>query len=89
MLARSRKSKILSPLRGRTFRRIFVGSGLAMLADQLFFIALTLLVLEVAEPGLQLGSVLAAALETLFLSAGDLVVVAAVVGASGRELLRF
>lgn len=32
-----------------------------MLADQMFFIALTLLVLEVAGPGLQLGSVLAVA----------------------------
>ncbi|MBA2691939.1 MAG: MFS transporter [Rubrobacter sp.] len=61
MFAKFGKSKMLSPLRGRAFRRVFAGSGLAMLADQMFFIALTLLVLDVAGPGLQLGSVLAVA----------------------------
>lgn len=61
MFAKLGKSKIAAPLRGRAFRRVFAGEGLAVLADQMFFIALTLLVLEVAGPGLQLGSVLAVA----------------------------
>jgi MFS family permease len=45
------------PLKGR----LFVGEGLAVLADQMFLVALTLLVLRIAGPGLELGSVLAAA----------------------------
>ncbi|MDQ3508848.1 MAG: MFS transporter [Actinomycetota bacterium] len=61
MFAKIWKSKIAAPLRGRAFRRVFAGEGLAVLADQMFFIALTLLVLDVAGPGLQLGSVLAVA----------------------------
>jgi MFS family permease len=49
------------PLRDRLFRRLFYGEGLAVLADQMFLVALTLLVLRIAGPGLELGSVLAAA----------------------------
>jgi MFS family permease len=49
------------PLKDRLFRRLFVGEGVALLADQMFLISLTLLVLEVAGPGPQLGSVLAVA----------------------------
>lgn len=49
------------PLKDRHFRRLFAGEGIALLADQMFLIALTLLVLEVAGPGYQLGSVLAVA----------------------------
>ena len=49
------------PLKDRLFRRLFVGEGVALLADQMFLISLTLLVLEVAGPGAQLGSVLAVA----------------------------
>jgi MFS family permease len=48
-------------LKDRLFRRLFVGEGVALLADQMFLISLTLLVLEVAGPGAQLGSVLAVA----------------------------
>ncbi|MGI8649364.1 MAG: MFS transporter [Rubrobacter sp.] len=51
----------MKPLSGRAFGRVFAGESLAMLADQMFFIALTLLVLQVAGPGLALGSVLAVA----------------------------
>lgn len=61
MFMRIRKLEILRPLSGRAFRRVWAGESLAMLADQMFFIALTLLVLEVAGPGLALGSVLAVA----------------------------
>lgn len=50
-----------TPLKDRLFRRLFLGENLAMLADQMFLIALTLLVLRVAGPGAQLGSVLAVA----------------------------
>lgn len=49
------------PLKHRLFRRLFAGEGIALLADQMFLIALTLLVLEVAGPGPQLGGVLAVA----------------------------
>lgn len=50
-----------TPLKDRLFRRLFLGENLAMLADQMFLIALTLLVLRVAGPGAELGSVLAVA----------------------------
>lgn len=49
------------PLKDRLFRRLFAGEGIALLADQMFLIALTLLVLKVAGSGAQLGSVLAVA----------------------------
>lgn len=61
MFGRLKKVELFVPLAGRAFRRVFAGGALALLADQMFFIALTLLVLEVAGPGLALGSVLAVA----------------------------
>src|SRR3712207_9386242 len=45
----------------RSFRRLFVGEGIAVFADQMLMVALTLLALRVAGPGFALGSVLAGA----------------------------
>src|SRR3712207_429562 len=45
----------------RSFRRLFVGEGIAVFADQMLMVALTLLALRVAGPGFALGSVLAVA----------------------------
>src|SRR3712207_6985945 len=42
----------------RSFRRLFVGEGIAVFADQMLMVALTLLALRVAGPGFALGSVL-------------------------------
>lgn len=50
-----------APLRLPDFRWLFAGGGLALLADQMFFVALTLLVTEQAGVGAQLGGVLTAA----------------------------
>ncbi|WP_162924392.1 hypothetical protein [Rubrobacter indicoceani] len=61
MFARFGKPEVLKPFSGRAFRRVFAAESLAMLADRMFFIALRPLVLEVAEPGLALGPVLAVA----------------------------
>lgn len=61
MIGRLLSLPLWRPLRDRTFRRLFLGEGLALLADHAFFIALTLLVLEVAGPGAALGAVLAVA----------------------------
>ncbi len=49
------------PLKVRTFRRLWIGASVSMLADQAFLVALTWLVLEVAGPGAGLGAVLAVA----------------------------
>jgi MFS family permease len=43
------------------FRRLWIGAGLSMLADQAFLVALTWLVLGVAGAGVELGTVLAVA----------------------------
>lgn len=59
MLGRLRKLRLLRPLEGRSFRRLWLGQGLSLLADQTFFVALTLLVSQVAGVGVELGSVLA------------------------------
>lgn len=61
MIGRLLGLSLWRPLKDRLFRRLFVGEGVALLADQMFLISLTLLVLEVAGPGPQLGSVLAVA----------------------------
>jgi MFS family permease len=49
------------PLEARSFRRLWTGAGLSMLADQAFLVALTWLVLRVAGSGAELGLVLAVA----------------------------
>lgn len=59
IVGRIRKAAIWRPLEHKPFRRLFVGEGLSLLADQAFFVALTLLVVRSAGPGLELGSVLA------------------------------
>ena len=51
----------LAPLKIVTFRRVWVGTSLAMLADQAFLISLTWLVLRITESGVALGTVLAVA----------------------------
>jgi MFS family permease len=49
------------PLKARSFRRLWAGAGLSMLADQAFLVALTWLVLRVTGSGAELGLVLAVA----------------------------
>jgi len=49
------------PIRLPGFRRLFAGEGIAVFADQMLMVALTLLALWVAGPGFALGSVLAVA----------------------------
>ena len=49
------------PLDARSFRRLWAGAGLSMLADQAFLVALTWLVLRVTGSGAELGLVLAVA----------------------------
>ena len=61
MLGRIRKARLWRPLEEGAFRRLFFGEGLSLLADQAFFVALTLLVVRVAGPGFELGTVLAVA----------------------------
>jgi MFS family permease len=52
---------MVQPIRLPSFRRLFVGEGVAVLADQMLLVALTLLALRMAGPGFALGSVLAVA----------------------------
>jgi MFS family permease len=49
------------PIRLPSFRRLFVGESIAVFADQMLLVTLTLLALRVAGPGFALGSVLAVA----------------------------
>ena len=56
-----RDMTMVQPVRLPDFRRLFVGEGIAVFADQMLMMALTLLALRVAGPGLALGSVLAVA----------------------------
>jgi MFS family permease len=49
------------PLEAHSFRRLWAGAGLSMLADQAFLVALTWLVLRVTGSGAELGLVLAVA----------------------------
>ena len=59
--ARLRRAPLWRPLSLPLFRRLWVGEAASLLADQVFFVTLTFLVLQVAGPGAQLGSVLAVA----------------------------
>ncbi len=52
---------IARPIRLPGFRRLFVGESIAVFADQMLLVALTLLALRVVGPGFALGSVLAVA----------------------------
>ena len=52
---------MVQPMRLPGFRRLFAGESIAVFADQMLFVALTLLALRVAGPGFALGSVLAVA----------------------------
>src|SRR3712207_700463 len=49
------------PIRLPSFRRLFVGESIAVFADQMLLVALTLLALRVVGSGFALGSVLAVA----------------------------
>jgi MFS family permease len=61
MLKRIHVMTVAQPIRLPSFRRLFVGEGIAVFADQMLLVALTLLALRVAGPGFALGSVLAVA----------------------------
>ncbi|MBA3490811.1 MAG: MFS transporter [Rubrobacteraceae bacterium] len=61
MLGRLRALHFWKPLEGRSFRRLWAGAGLSMIADQAFLVALTWLVLRVSGSGAALGLVLAVA----------------------------
>ena len=61
VLTQLRTLDLWKPLMGKPFRRLWIGSGISMLADQAFLVALTWLVLRVAGSGAQLGAVLAVA----------------------------
>ena len=61
MLNHVRDMTMVQPVRLPDFRRLFVGEGIAVFADQMLMVALTLLALRVAGPGFALGSVLAVA----------------------------
>ena len=61
MLRRLRALPFWMPLDARSFRRLWAGAGLSMLADQAFLVALTWLVLRVTGSGAELGLVLAVA----------------------------
>ncbi len=61
MLKHVRTMTMVQPIRLPGFRRLFVGEGIAVFADQMLLVGVTLLALRVAEPGFALGSVLAVA----------------------------
>ncbi|MDQ3603606.1 MAG: hypothetical protein M3385_07090, partial [Actinomycetota bacterium] len=61
MLGRLRALHFWKPLEGGSFRRLWAGAGLSMIADQAFLVALTWLVLRVSGSGAELGLVLAVA----------------------------
>jgi MFS family permease len=52
---------MVQPIRLPSFRRLFAGESIAVFADQMLLVALTILALRVAGPGFALGSVLAVA----------------------------
>lgn len=60
-LRRVRELTLWRPLVLPLFRRLWTGSALSLLADQAFFILLTLLVLQITGPGVELGALLAVA----------------------------
>lgn len=57
----TRDFPLLAPLRVRPFRLVWIGTSLAMLADQAFLVSLTWLVLGITDSGAALGTVLAVA----------------------------
>lgn len=61
MLRRIHDMTLVRPTRLLDFRRLFAGESIAVVADQMLLVALTLLVLRAAGPGFALGSVLAVA----------------------------
>ena len=61
MFKHVRAMSMVQPIRLPSFRRLFVGESIAVFADQMLLVALTLLALRVAGPGFALGSVLAVA----------------------------
>lgn len=61
MLKHIHGTAMVQPVRVPSFRRLFAGEGIAAFADQMLFVALTILALRVAGPGFALGSVLAVA----------------------------
>ncbi|HEX5847698.1 MAG TPA: MFS transporter [Rubrobacter sp.] len=61
MLRRLPALELWEPLKGWSFRRLWAASGLSMLADQAFLVALTWLVLRLTGSGAELGAVLAVA----------------------------
>lgn len=61
VLSRLRSLAVARPLRLAPFRLLWAGEAASLLADQLFFITLLVLVLQVAGPGAELGSLLAVA----------------------------
>ena len=61
VLTRLQALDFWKPLKGKSFRRLWVGAGVSVLADQAFLVALTWLVLRVAGSGAELGAVLAVA----------------------------
>ena len=61
MLKHIHDMTMAQPVRLPVFRRLFVGESIAVFADQMLMVALTLLALRVAGPGFALGSVLAVA----------------------------
>jgi MFS family permease len=61
MFKHTRNMAMVRPIQLTGFRRLFFGEGLAVFADQMLMVALTLLALRVAGGGLALGSVLAVA----------------------------
>lgn len=61
MISRLLGMPLWRPLKDRLFRWLFAGEETVLLADQMFLLALTLLVLDIAGPGVQLGTILAVA----------------------------
>jgi MFS family permease len=61
MLKHIHDMTMVQPIRLSSFRRLFIGESIAVFADQMLLVALTLLALRIAGPGFALGSVLAVA----------------------------
>lgn len=59
MMKYIRNMTMVQPVRFSSFRRLFAGEGIAVFADQMLMVALTLLALRAVGSGLALGSVLA------------------------------
>ena len=61
MLKHISEMSMAQPVRLPGFRRLFAAEGIAVFADQMLMVALTILALRAAGPGVALGSVLAVA----------------------------